>query len=128
MPQGTGSLIEEMEKVLAEDGNILFAYIFGSASRSETLTDGSDVDVAVYFSRKPDSGEIYSVIQRLERIVGEDRLDLLVLNGCEDFFLKKEILTGQRIFCRDKDGHAAFFSWTLRMYEDESMRMRRYWG
>ena len=61
----------------------------------------------------------------LEPVLGEDVLDLLVLNACEDFILRNEVLKGNLISCRDMDVHAAFFSWTLRMYEDENMRIQR---
>lgn len=119
---------KELEKVLAKDRSILFAYLFGSTSRGEAVSEESDVDMAVYFSGKPDTQHLDSLIGRLEKITGEGRLDLVVLNGCEDFFLRNEILRGELLYCRDPDAHAAFFSWTLRMYEDEKLRMERYWG
>ena len=61
----------------------------------------------------------------VEKAIGEVVVDLLVLNGCEDFILRHEVLKGELVFCRDADLNASFFSWTNRMYEDQQLRMER---
>ena len=42
----------------------------------------------------------------------------------EDYILMKEVFKGEMIFCRDVDLHAALFSWTLRLYEDQMFQIR----
>jgi hypothetical protein len=69
--------------------------------------------------------DIYKIIKDLEGVLREDLLDLLILNGCNDFVLRNEVLKGNLLIRKDPDRHAAFFSWTLRMYEDQMMRMER---
>ena len=117
---------QAISKILSRQRDIAFAYVFGSAARKAVPSPGSDIDLAVCFVDDPDTDRIYALICELESAVGADRLDLLVLNGCEDFILRYEVLKGERLYCRDEDRHAAFFSWTLRLYEDQVSRMRRF--
>ena len=116
---------DRLQKILAANDNVAFAYIFGSAVGPDMCTPASDLDIAVLFYNEPDPEGLYQIIKDLEGVLGEDVLDLLVLNACEDFILRNEVLKGNLIFCRDMDIHAAFFSWTLRMYEDEKLQTER---
>ncbi len=117
--------IQRIRQVLSNDKDVAFAYIFGSAAGRTAIKQGSDFDMAVYFYSDPDLEEVYRFIKSVEDVIGEDVLDLLVLNGCEDFILRHEVLKGSLVFCRDIDHNASFFSWTLRMYEDQILRMKR---
>ena len=81
--------------------------------------------MAVYFFKEPDLDQIHELMKSVEKEIGEEVVDLLVLNGCEDFILRHEVLKGDLIFCRDVELHASFFSWTSRMYEDQKFRMER---
>ena len=117
--------LQQIKQVLSDSKDVAFAYIFGSAAGSTMIKQGSDLDMAVYFSRAPDLEQVYSVIKKIEAVTGEGVIDLLVLNDCEDFILRNEILKGRLVFCRNIDLHASFFSWTLRMYEDQMIRMER---
>lgn len=108
--------------------NVAFVYIFGSSARQDAIHTGSDLDLAVYFDEHPDPDGFYDFITELEESIEIVDLDILVLNRCEDFILRNEVLKGELLFRRDIARHAAFFSWTLRMYEDEMVRSRRAFG
>ena len=116
--------IKSIRQILSDNKNVAFAYTFGSSAGQTKIKQGSDVDMAVYFYKDPDLDELYTFIKKLEEVIGEDRLDMLVLNNCEDFILRNEVLKGKLVFCRDIDLNAGFFSWTLRMYEDEMYRIK----
>ena len=116
--------IQRIRQVLSNDKDVAFAYIFGSAAGRTAIKQGSDLDMAVYFFKAPDSEQIYRFMRKMEDVIGDNVLDLLVLNGCEDFILRNEVLKGHLVFCRDVDLNASFFSWTLRMYEDQILRMK----
>jgi len=120
--------IQRIKRILSENEDIAFAYIFGSAAGGNAVRQSSDLDIAVYFYVNPDLEQVYKFIKGMEDAIGEDVIDLLVLNGCEDFILRNEVLKGDLVCRRDVDLHASFFSWTLRMYEDEMLRMKRYAG
>jgi len=114
--------VENLKEALLQNKNLSFAYLFGSAANGEIRPD-ADVDIAVYFSKPPGSDDIYEVIKDLEDVLGEGLLDLLILNGCNDFVLRNEVIKGKLLLRREPDRHASFFSWTLRMYEDQMMRL-----
>ena len=117
--------LPKIKKILSANKDVAFAYIFGSATGGMNVRQGSDLDLAVYFYRNPDIDQVYRFIKGIEDRIGEDVLDLVVLNGCEDFILRNEVLKGVLVFCRDVDLHASFFSWTLRMYEDQMLQKRK---
>lgn len=114
--------VKRIKQALSNNMDVAFAYIFGSSSEKAEIGDKSDLDIAVYFYTRPDIDTTYNLIRGLEHIVGENIVDLVVLTGCEDFILRREVLNGDLILCRDPDLHAAFFSWTLRMYEDQMVK------
>ena len=118
--------LPQIKEMLSANKDVAFAYIFGSAAGGINVKQGSDLDMAVYFYRDPDVDQVFRFIKGIEDGIGEDILDLVVLNGCEDFILRNEVLKGILVFCRDIDLHASFFSWTLRMYEDQMFQMERY--
>ena len=118
--------LQQVKQVLSDNKDVAFAYVFGSAAGRTTVKQGSDLDIAVYFFKDPVIDQVYGFIKSMEDVVGEDLIDLLILNGCDDFILRNEVLKGHLVFCRDTDLHASFFSWTLRMYEDQMLRMKRY--
>ena len=92
---------KRLQQTLATNDNVVFAYIFGSAAGPDTRTPVSDLDIAVFFYNDPDPEGVYQIIKDLEGVLGEDVLDLLVLNGCEDFILRNEVLKGNLVYCRD---------------------------
>lgn len=118
------SLREQLSSLLERADDVAFAYLYGSSAHRNELKPGSDTDIAVYFLSKPDIDRVYELMKSLEKLLDKQTLDLLVLNDCEDYILLNEVLKGELISCRNQDIHASFFSWTLRMYEDEMMHAR----
>lgn len=116
---------EALRRTLQAQPDVAFAYLFGSAAFKPQGQPGSDLDIAVCFHAPPDLDRLDRLMADLETAAGSHPVDLLVLNGCENYILRHEVLKGERLVCRDADRHAGFFSWTVRMYEDEVTRMRR---
>ena len=120
------NIVDQLVTVLGEDRSIAFAYLFGSCAHRGEVKAGSDIDIAVFFLEAPHLDRIYALMKKLEAVFGEDVIDLLVLNDCENYVLRNEVLKGTLIFCRAQEAHAGFFSWTLRMYEDEMLHTGKY--
>lgn len=116
--------LEKLIETLSRNKKLSFAYLFGSAADGD-IKPNADVDIAAYFSKDPGPDDIYELTTALETVLEEGLLDLVILNGCDDFVLRNEVLKGTLLVCADPDQHAAFFSWTLRMYEDQMIRMER---
>ena len=47
LPKNILSRIQNLKNVLLQDGNIIFAYLFGGLTKGE-VKDLSDIDIAVY--------------------------------------------------------------------------------
>src|SRR4030067_388212 len=80
LPPHIMSRIPDVRKALAEDENVIFAYLFGglAAGRANPL---SDVDIAVYVKDTGDLADYkLSLFDRLTDALGTTELDLVVLN------------------------------------------------
>ena len=109
--------INQTESVFREESNVESAYLFGSYSKgSETVN--SDLDIGVFFNKKPDIMQLGSLRADLQTKLHFENIDLVVLNNASPI-LRFEAVTGQKIFSRDRSKEAELISLTAREYEDE---------
>ncbi|MFZ3137150.1 MAG: nucleotidyltransferase domain-containing protein [Thermodesulfovibrionales bacterium] len=72
--------IPEVKRVLAEDNNIVFAYIFGGLAEGK-VNPLSDLDIAVYIRDTNDLAEYkINLFDRIANSLGTSELDLIILN------------------------------------------------
>lgn len=105
---------------------VAFAYMFGSAGAGK-MSASSDIDLAVYLDKKADkSGLVAGVIGMVEEITPGKSCDLLILNEASPL-LAFEAISGRRLFVRPDavDHHAAFYSLTCRLCEDQLIWMKK---
>jgi predicted nucleotidyltransferase len=80
LPKNILSRIQNLKNVLLQDGNIIFAYLFGGLTKGE-VKDLSDIDIAVYLK---DTGNLagykLQLFDRLSNALGTSELDLVMLN------------------------------------------------
>lgn len=111
-------IAEELEKI----PNIDFAYIFGS-SKDGFIKNGSDLDIAVYFSDNISVGydKVAEILRKMENVTNGVQLDLCRLNTASET-LRFEVLKGKCLFVRRgcMDKFSNFYSRTCREYEDYS--------
>ncbi len=105
------------------DFGIIGIWLFGSAASGE-IPDGSDVDIAILFGDNPGFDELTTCRSLLQRAVGVDNIDLVILNGAS-VILRFEALSGRRILCCDEVRCAEFASLSAREYEDEMAQCYR---
>ena len=98
-------MIEKLKSFLADDDNILFAYLFGSFSKGDEHAR-SDVDIAVYF-KEESFDEQLRVIHELSKLVKRD-VDLVVLNHVKNMFLLEDIMNGDLLKDSSTDERAYF--------------------
>ncbi len=80
LPQDILSRIPDLKRVLMEDGNIIFAYLFGGLAKSE-VKPLSDVDLAVYVREMEAPAEYkLRLFDRATESLGTSELDLVILN------------------------------------------------
>ncbi len=104
---------------------MVFAYLFGSASRGE-LRPTSDVDLAVYVDESADLAEARLHVARVAtRHLGTDAVDVVLLNGAPTSLAGRVLLDRQVILDRDPPRRHRFESAELRKFYDFRIRERR---
>jgi len=71
----------KISEILKEQDNILFACLFGSEAKKK-IRYGSDIDIAVYFNKKPTILELGELVNNLGRVT-ERKVDLVNLNNLD---------------------------------------------
>ena len=90
------------------DTAVVSAWLFGSHAESRAHRE-SDVDVAVLLDRRmvPSASERFDLRVRLTsdliHALGNNDIDLVVLNDAPPLFSRRIIRTGIEVFCRDRD-------------------------
>lgn len=121
LPQNILSRIPEVKKVLEQDNNVIFSYIFGSAAKTDVklLSPLSDIDVAVYIENTVNLPNYkLQLFDRLTDAFGTNELDLVILNTAPvslagRILQNRQILTDKKPFLRH-----SYESITLREFFD----------
>jgi predicted nucleotidyltransferase len=118
LPNDIEARLPDLGPVLAASPGVLFAYLFGSASRGR-LGPLSDVDVAVHLDDTCDPLEArLEAIGRATAHLRTDKVDVVVLNQAP-IALVGRILQSRRVLCdRDPFRRHRFESLTLREFAD----------
>ena len=82
-------MIDRLKHILADDENVIFAYLFGSHARGDA-NSRSDVDVAVYLRDTSLDGQL-KLHHHLQKKLGQ-KVDLLVLNEAKNIYLLESVL------------------------------------
>jgi predicted nucleotidyltransferase len=105
---------------------ISFAYLFGSASIKD-VNPPSDLDIAVYlYPETITTALIADIIGTVEHHFPGFICDLTILNNA-GIMIAMEAIKGKIIYIKkeERNLHAAFYSKTCRMYEDQTAWMKK---
>lgn len=97
-------MFEAVADVLRADDRVQYALVFGSRARGSAHR-GSDLDVAVGLSERPDVREIGDLIGRLESASGET-VDLVLLDEAPPGLAFRIFRDGEVLFERDQRAFA----------------------
>ena len=99
---GASSLEQRICAVLEPRAEVLEAYLFGSHARGEARPH-SDVDVAVYLSHVPEApfGYDAELTAELMSALGENRVDVVILNRAAPLLYHRVLRDGRRLLSRD---------------------------
>ncbi len=94
-----------LRKIFSQN-DIIFAYLFGSQVNKKSVTQLSDIDIAVMFNEKINEQERFkkrlTLATDLSRIFNYQEVDLVVLNDQRDILFKFVILQeGKKIYEND---------------------------
>lgn len=117
-----------LHDALASEGEIVFAYLFGSyLTREQTAL--SDIDVAVYPARKLTLDERLGVIQRLGKKTAYENLDITFLDRIDNLDLPRTItMRGLVLADKDIDARELFEVRVQHEYFDFSEQRKRIFG
>ena len=105
---------------------VLEAYVFGSRAQGRAQPH-SDVDVAVYVAEIPDApfGFEAELAADLMSIVGDDRVDVVVLNRAPPLLYYRVLRDGERLFSRDARATTAREGRALSRYCDYARQLAK---
>ena len=128
-PKGLVAVDEErIAQVMEKTPEVIAAYLFGSAARGET-DQFSDVDVAVLLEDDLPKERRWDIegrlLDRLFRIVGQDKADVVDLKTAPLWFQRVVITTGRVIYERDRKKREAYERQVLQQQEADEGRWRK---
>lgn len=92
-PRTVDNLAETLRRVLKD--RVRLAFIFGSQVKGYRLK--GDVDVALYFGRRPDPYEVGGLVSDIQESLGREDVDVLVIDVCDSVALAYEAVQGKPI-------------------------------
>jgi predicted nucleotidyltransferase len=121
-PRGqVDEILSRVRPLMAERGDVAFAYVFGSVARGDARVD-SDVDFAVYLdedSPRADRGCVRSaLLTKLLACLGRNDVDLVILNDAPVVLKHRVLRDGILVLSRDEAKRVDFTADTLRRYVD----------
>jgi len=92
-PRTADALTETLRRVL--EHRVKLAFIFGSQVKGYSLK--GDVDIALYFDRRPDPYEVGGLVSDIQKALGREDIDILILDYCDNIALAYEAIQGKPI-------------------------------
>ncbi len=121
--------VESIIKVLENEKDILFAYLFGSYARG-TQDEKSDIDIAVYLIDEKilEKDPLYPsrVAIRIENRLDKKKVYVSILNGSTLRFRNQVLMNGKLLFSKDEKKRIEFETSSLDQYYDFKPHIDRY--
>jgi predicted nucleotidyltransferase len=122
--------VENIIKVLAEESDILFAFLFGSYAKG-TQDDKSDIDIAVYLKDESILERVPLYPSRLaikiERAMDKKKtVDVSILNGSTLRFRSQVLRLGKLLHSKDEKKRIEFETSSLLQYYDFKPHLEMY--
>jgi len=91
--RNVSDIAEALRRVLED--RVKLAFLFGSQVKGYSLK--GDIDVAVYFGRRPDPYEVGALVSDILEALGREDVDVLVVDDCDNIKLAYEAVQGEPI-------------------------------
>ena len=115
-------IINKINPFLSRRHEILIAYLYGSYAKG-TPRSSSDIDVAIYLKHRVDDNQYpygyrAEIITSLIKLLGTNKIDLIILNDVPTFLKFQVIRYGTLIFTRSEAKRIEFHAGTIAKYLD----------
>ncbi len=118
LPPDILSKIPEAQTLLLEDGNIIFAYLFGGLAKG-ILKPLSDIDIAAFVKDGNNTAEYkFDLFCRLSDVLGTAELDLIFLNEASTALAGRILQNKQLLVDKEPCRRHIFESVSLRKFFD----------
>ncbi|OHE57749.1 MAG: hypothetical protein A2Z47_04985 [Thermodesulfovibrio sp. RBG_19FT_COMBO_42_12] len=118
LPADILSKIPDVKRILLQDNNIIFAYLFGGLTEGK-VNPLSDIDIAVYLRSTDNLAEYkLNLFDRLTDALSTSELDLLILNIIPLSIAGRILQNKQILADKDPPIRHAYESLTLRKFFD----------
>lgn len=122
--------MENIIKVLAEESDILFAFLFGSYAKG-TQDEKSDIDIAVYLKDESLLEKVPLYPSRLaikiEKVLDKKKtVDVRILNGSTLRFRSQVLRFGKLLHSKDEKKRIEFETSSLLQYYDFKPHLEMY--
>jgi len=122
--------VENIIKVLSEESDILFAFLFGSYAKG-TQDEKSDIDIAVYLKDESILERVPLYPSRLaikiERALDKKKtVDVRILNGSTLRFRSQVLRFGKLLHSKDEKKRIEFETSSLLQYYDFKPHLEKY--
>ncbi|HKZ57129.1 MAG TPA: nucleotidyltransferase domain-containing protein [Thermodesulfovibrionales bacterium] len=118
LPEDILTKITEGKKVLFDDNNVIFAYLFGGLAEGK-VTPLSDIDIAVFLKSSHNVVEYkLGLFDRLADSLGTSEIDLVILNTAPISLTGRILQKKQLIIDKDPPRRHVFESVSLRKFFD----------
>ncbi|MDH5202854.1 MAG: nucleotidyltransferase domain-containing protein [Nitrospirota bacterium] len=118
LPANILSRIPEVKRVLAQDDNVIFAYIFGGLAEGKDKPL-SDIDISVYLRDTDNLAEYkLQLFNMLADVLGTSELDLIILNTAPISITGRILQNKQILVDKEPSVRHAYESLTLRKFFD----------
>ena len=126
LPEDILTKITEGKKVLFDDNNVIFAYLFGGLAEGK-VTPLSDIDIAVFLKSAHNVVEYkLGLFERLADSLGTSEIDLVILNTAPISLTGRILQKKQILIDKDPPRRHVFESVSLRTFFDFKIIENKY--
>lgn len=122
LPENIKVKLKDAKKLLENDKNVVFAYLFGGFAKNE-IKPLSDIDIAVYLKK---SDKIFdyqlNLLSKLILTFGTEEIDLVVLNHAPISIVGRILKSRQVIVDKNPSFRKSYESLMLRQFFDFTIK------
>lgn len=118
LPQDLETRLGDAKWALAENGAVIFAYLFGGLGKGRR-TPLSDIDIAIYLEGAADRASTKMTLMNvLVQVLNTDAVDVVILNGAPLSLAGRVQSTGKVLVDKDSRRRYAYESLIRRQFAD----------
>ncbi len=125
LPEDIANRLDRIKGFWEESSDIFLVYLFGSLTEGK---NANDIDLAILFNTKPSYERITELLEKLYKLVGTQRIDIVNLNRAGPVFKFNTITSGKLLYMKNVDTLNSFELKVIKEHMDtEYLRKVQRW-